>query len=278
MRVGDVMRGDLHFLAPNATAQDAAQLMGDLGARCLPVGTEEDLQGIVTDGDLLIRVVAQGRDNRETRVAEIMSKGVIVCGVDDSTDSVVAEMESRNIRRMPVVDSAKRIVGLVVLDELAGPRPATPAASRDRDKPNAASILIVEDEEDIRELLAAMLADDGHQCAEAGTCSAACALIEAQGFDLVISDVRLPDGTGTDVVRAAKQAGMRCLMITGDANQMQRLEFRDEEYLAKPFRASELRERVRTLLPTGRVSSQKTPLASAAPKRRMAKWFPFRIA
>ncbi|MBV9859988.1 MAG: CBS domain-containing protein [Alphaproteobacteria bacterium] len=288
MRVGEVMHRDIHFLAADASAQEAAQLMGDLGLRALPVGAADDLQGILTDGDLLIRIIAQGRDARATRVGEIMSRSVVVCTVDDAAETVAEEMASRNIRRMPVIDGAKHVVGIVGLEELSpgGLRRGVRSATRPKRRENAAaaSILVVEDEEDIRELLAAMLADDGHQCAEAGTCAAARALIEAQGFDLVITDVKLPDGTGTDIARAAQQANTRCLLITGDSNQMQRLEFREQEYLAKPFRASQLRERVRGLLPETRVAAQKPvpaeagPSGAAAGRRRSPKWFPFRIA
>ncbi|MBV8888633.1 MAG: CBS domain-containing protein [Alphaproteobacteria bacterium] len=285
MKIREIMQTDVHFLSPNASVQEAAQLMGDLGMRSLPVGTQGDLQGILTDGDLLIRLVARGRDPRATTVAEIMSRSVVVCSADDTADNVVDEMVSRNIRRMPVIDTNKQVVGMVGLDHLSRDTPHRLSRAGNRreraDKPVSASLLVVEDEEDIRELLTAMLADDGHQCAEAGTCAAARALIEAQRFDLVITDVKLPDGTGIDVARAAKQAGTGCLLVTGDANQMQRLQFRDEEYLAKPFRASELRERVRKLLPAARVANNEAVAVEQNRLRgseRRRKWFPFRIS
>jgi DNA-binding response OmpR family regulator len=73
-------------------------------------------------------------------------------------------------------------------------------------------------------------------------------MIESETFNLVLTDVRLPDGSGIDVAEAVAGAGTPSLVVTGDANQMQRLELRGQAYLAKPFRTADLLRRVEELV------------------------------
>lgn len=113
------MTGEVHFLPADMTVQEAAQLMAELDAGALPVGTARDLVGILTDRDVLIRVVARGRDPASTRVDEVMSSDVLTCQPDDDVTDVVVMMRTRQIRRVPVCDADGRVVGLIGLRALA---------------------------------------------------------------------------------------------------------------------------------------------------------------
>ena len=118
MKVADVMTRHVEFVEPDATAQEAAALMGELDVSALPIGAAEDLKGIVTDRDLLYRVVAEGKDPRRTRVLEVATRLVFTCRPDDPLTAAMDLMASHNIRRLPVADG-DRIVGWLSLSDLS---------------------------------------------------------------------------------------------------------------------------------------------------------------
>jgi CBS domain-containing protein len=119
MRVADIMTRDVEFVDAEMTARDAAATMGDLGVGALPVGSPEDLQGIVTDRDILFRVVAAGQDGNEVRVGAIMSTLVFACREDDTIEAAMDLMGARNVRRLPVKDGEGRVVGWITLADLS---------------------------------------------------------------------------------------------------------------------------------------------------------------
>lgn len=123
MRVDEVMVSDVAVVSPDGSVQEAAQLMGDLDSAALPVGRPGGpVLGILTERDILLRLVARGLAPGETQVAAVMSSEVICCQGGDSAEEVAATMTHRQIRRMPVVDGQGRLVGLVALaDILAEP-------------------------------------------------------------------------------------------------------------------------------------------------------------
>lgn len=118
MKVADVMTRDVEFVDPNATAQDAAALMGELDVSALPLGNPEDLRGIITDRDLLYRVVAEGRDPRRTRVSDVATRLVFTCRAEDPLMTAMDLMASHNIRRLPVTEE-ERVVGWLTLSDLS---------------------------------------------------------------------------------------------------------------------------------------------------------------
>jgi CBS domain-containing protein/CheY-like chemotaxis protein len=248
MKIADVMQTEVEFVAPEAPVWEAAVLMADLNAGAVPVGTPDDLQGIITDRDILIRVVAQQKDNMTTPTREVMSSWVYVCALEDRVEDVVEEMHRREIRRMPVINRERRVVGIVSLDEL---QPAVERGSSSASEPerwtvrpkraNAVGrLLLVEDDKDIRDVLAAMLAEGGYEVTEAGTRAEAQDRLRERIFSLLVTDVGLPDGSGADLARAVAAAGTPSLVITGNGNEAQRLELHGQPYLVKPFRAVDL--------------------------------------
>jgi osmotically-inducible protein OsmY/CBS domain-containing protein len=119
MRIADVMTRDVRVVQPDRTVRDAARLMDELNVGALPVCDGRRLIGMITDRDITVRAVAAGLSPGETAVEEVMSADVSWCFDDDDVDDVVETMSRRQIRRIPVVDRGKRLVGIVALGDLA---------------------------------------------------------------------------------------------------------------------------------------------------------------
>lgn len=119
MKVSECMSHEVKVAAPDHSLQSAAQLMADIDAGFLPVADNDKLIGIVTDRDIAIRGVARGRPP-EANIREVMSNEVKYCYVDQDADDVLANMGDIQVRRLPVVDRKKRLVGIVSISDLAG--------------------------------------------------------------------------------------------------------------------------------------------------------------
>jgi CBS domain-containing protein len=119
LRVADIMARTIEFIPPDATVQEAAVLMGEIDVGALPVGTADDLQGILSDRDILFRVVAAGRDSARVRVREVMSSLIFSCGPDDTIEAAMDMMSSSHVRRLPVQDEAGAVIGWVTLSDIA---------------------------------------------------------------------------------------------------------------------------------------------------------------
>ena len=117
--VADVMTRDVEFVEASTTIAEAAVAMGDLGVGALPVGTADDLQGIITDRDILFRVVARGLSNKTVTVGEVMTTTIFSCRQEDSITTALNLMGARNLRRLPVLDLNGRTIGLVTLADLS---------------------------------------------------------------------------------------------------------------------------------------------------------------
>src|SRR5687767_3918953 len=118
MKVSDCMTRDVRVAAPNQSLRDAAQLMAELDVGVLPVGENDRLVGMVTDRDIAIRGIAQGH-GPETPVREVMTDTVKYCYEDQSIEEVSRNMGDVQVRRMPVVDRQKRLVGIISLSDIA---------------------------------------------------------------------------------------------------------------------------------------------------------------
>lgn len=119
MQVAEIMSREVEFVAPDATVQEAAVLMGDLDVGALPVGGPADLQGVITDRDVLYRVVTQGRHPAEVRVREVMSRTVFTCRDTDEVAAALDLMGAYHVRRLPVVDAERVVVGWITLTDIA---------------------------------------------------------------------------------------------------------------------------------------------------------------
>lgn len=120
MIVGEVMSREVEYIGQEASAQDAAELMGEIDVGALPVGTADRLHGIVTDRDILYRVVAKGLDPTSTRLRDIASRPVITCRPSDTLHSAMDAMAANQVRRMPVQDpESSMIIGWITLADIS---------------------------------------------------------------------------------------------------------------------------------------------------------------
>ena len=119
MKVGELMTPDVEIVAPDDTLHTAARMMADLDTGALPVGENDRLVGMITDRDITIRAVAEGRDPDKTKVRDAMSEHIRFCFEDEDTQEVSRKMSDWAVRRLPVLNRDKRLVGIVSLGDLA---------------------------------------------------------------------------------------------------------------------------------------------------------------
>ena len=118
MRVSEAMSHDVRVANPDQTIRDAARMMSEIDAGVLPVGENDRLVGMITDRDIAVRAVAQDKPP-STKVRDVMSREVLYCYDDQDLDEVAVNMGDEQVRRMPVVNRDKRLVGIISLGDLA---------------------------------------------------------------------------------------------------------------------------------------------------------------
>jgi CBS domain-containing protein len=118
VEVREVMTPDVVSIPPELTLQDAASIMKTLDVGSLPVSDGERLIGVITDRDITVRAIAEGRDPRTTDVADVMSAEVVCCHEDDEVQRAARLMQREQLRRLLVVDAGGRLVGVVSLGDL----------------------------------------------------------------------------------------------------------------------------------------------------------------
>ncbi|MGN6669467.1 MAG: CBS domain-containing protein [Trinickia sp.] len=117
--VAEVMTRDAVTLAPNETVQTAAKKMDELNVGALPVCDGTKLVGMVTDRDIVVRAVSAGMDPSRSTVRSITSEPITWCFDDDDVKEAERKMADQQIRRLPVLDHEKHLVGMVSLGDLA---------------------------------------------------------------------------------------------------------------------------------------------------------------
>ena len=118
MRVSEAMTRDVCVATPGQSIRDAARSMADIDAGSLPVGENDRLVGMITDRDIAIRAVAQGK-SPDTPVRDVMSTNVLYCYDDEDLDHCAKNMAEQQVRRLPVVNRDKRLVGILSLGNIA---------------------------------------------------------------------------------------------------------------------------------------------------------------
>jgi CBS domain-containing protein len=116
--IAEVMTTDVEVVRPEETVRDAARAMADLDVGSLPVCDGRKLVGMITDRDITIRAVAEGKSS-DTPIAEVMTDEVVWCTDTDSVDEVLQQMSDAQVRRIPVVDRDRQLVGIVALGDIA---------------------------------------------------------------------------------------------------------------------------------------------------------------
>jgi CBS domain-containing protein len=118
MRVSEAMTRDVYISSPDETIQYAALAMAGIDAGVLPVADKDRLVGMITDRDIAIRGVAEGK-SPNTKVRDVMTTDVKYCFDDQELEEVTLNMGDVQVRRLPVVDRRKRLVGILSLGDVA---------------------------------------------------------------------------------------------------------------------------------------------------------------
>lgn len=118
MKVSDCMTAHVRLCAPNDTIQDAARTMKEMDVGLLPVGENERLIGTITERDIVTRALAAGK-GADSPVREAMSPGIHYCFDTDTVQKAADMMAEQQIRRLPVLNEQKRLVGIVSLGDIA---------------------------------------------------------------------------------------------------------------------------------------------------------------
>jgi CBS domain-containing protein len=112
------MTREVRVANPTQTIRDVAKIMAEIDAGAVPVGENDRLVGMITDRDIAIRAVAEGK-GPDTPVRDIMSKDIKYCYDDEDLEHVAENMGELQVRRLPVVNRDKRLVGIVALGDVA---------------------------------------------------------------------------------------------------------------------------------------------------------------
>jgi len=118
MKVSEVMSTNVQIARPDQTIREAARMMADIDAGALPVGENDRLVGMITDRDIAVRAVAAGL-GPDTPVRKVMSSEVLYCTQDDDIEDIAHNMSDMKVRRLPVINKSKRLIGIVSLGDIA---------------------------------------------------------------------------------------------------------------------------------------------------------------
>src|SRR5689334_18937065 len=119
MKVREIMTSNVECLGPEVNLKDVAQEMKSLDVGFIPICEHDRLVGTVTDRDIVIRAVADGRDVKTTHVRDIMSREVIYAFEDDDVKTVAEKMRAKDVRRILILDKDKRLVGVVSIGDIS---------------------------------------------------------------------------------------------------------------------------------------------------------------
>jgi CBS domain-containing protein len=129
MEIREVMTLGVETVRPDAAAKQAAKKMKKMNVGCLPVCDGNRLEGLITDRDIAIRLVAEGHNPSTTKVRNIMTSGVIYCYDDQTVEEAVTTMQAHQIRRVPILNKQNELVGMLSLGDVS----VRTAGSEDQD-------------------------------------------------------------------------------------------------------------------------------------------------
>ena len=116
----DIMEADVDFLGADDTVEQAAKKMAQLDVGALPICNEDKrLEGMITDRDIAVKVVAKGKDPKKTKARDVADQPeVVTIGADDSIDEALKTMKDKKVRRLPVIDG-REVVGIISQGDVA---------------------------------------------------------------------------------------------------------------------------------------------------------------
>ncbi|MDP1592564.1 MAG: CBS domain-containing protein [Prosthecobacter sp.] len=124
MIVRELMHKGVEIVTPDTPLMKLAKTMREKDIGAVPVATNGKLVGMVTDRDITVRAVANGKDLSKMTAEDVMTKGVVCCRDDDKLRDVIGMMEEKKIRRIPVTDENEHVVGMVSLGDISSGAPA----------------------------------------------------------------------------------------------------------------------------------------------------------
>ncbi|MBP2290442.1 CBS domain-containing protein [Azospirillum rugosum] len=119
MQIREIMTRQVELVNPDTPLQDAARMMRDANIGFLPVGENDRLVGTLTDRDIAVRAVAEGKDVKTAKVADAMTPDLAFAFDDQDSSEAAQIMAEKQIRRLPILNRDKRLVGVVALGDLA---------------------------------------------------------------------------------------------------------------------------------------------------------------
>jgi CBS domain-containing protein len=126
MKVKDAMHKGVEWVGPDTPIVELARLMREHDIGAIPIGENDRLIGMVTDRDIVCKGLAQnGFDARRTTAREVMTPGIHCCREDDDLAKAVQHMETLRVRRLPVINKGRRMVGILALGDIGRAAPGS---------------------------------------------------------------------------------------------------------------------------------------------------------
>lgn len=119
MKVKEIMHKGVEWVSPDTSVAVLAKKMKKFDVGALPVSENDRLIGMVTDRDVAVRAIANGKDASKLTARDIMTRGIIWCRADSSAAEAVHLMETKKVRRLPVIDENKRMIGMLSLGDIS---------------------------------------------------------------------------------------------------------------------------------------------------------------
>lgn len=120
MKINECMCKDVCFVKPDCKVYDAARIMNENHVGCIPVCDDnKSVVGVLTDRDIVLRTVACDKNAKSTPVSEVMTTNVCTCGCEEDVYEVEKIMAQNQIRRIPIIDNNKKMVGIITIGDLA---------------------------------------------------------------------------------------------------------------------------------------------------------------
>jgi CBS domain-containing protein len=119
MQIREIMTREVDVIPLSASVRDAAAKMREFDVGAIPVCDGQKLAGLVTDRVISVRAVAEGRNPSEVRVTEVMSNDIAYCFEDETVEQAANLMESKQIRRLPILDRNKQLAGIISLGDIS---------------------------------------------------------------------------------------------------------------------------------------------------------------
>jgi CBS domain-containing protein len=212
IRVQDVMTRDIVSISPEETIEKAARVMTNFNISCLIVQLESKILGIITERDVLTRIVASGRNPKDVLIMHIMTHSIITAKPNTSIETAIIKMIKYKIKKLPVVsDDNSRIIGIISLTDIARAHKWKKNTIRTNTKPLGIEILLIHDEGQHLEFKSSFrycrIRKEINPELEYNCLKTICAFLNASGGDLIIgiSDSNLVVGIEEDYMFIKKR-------------------------------------------------------------------------